>query len=588
MKASETPSVTESEARCYMASANNDILCAIFGNIKGNMFDPFVPLEFMNEDSLTNFELSMTGFLSVQNFENLAADLKDKEFDNIVAGTITIKQLSPKEAQALIAESGATPKKEKNGATKTVISKIQDATYSVVYKNGKYSLVLKTSPVKYFSKHPDKKMTSKDIFYWIRNQSAHNIAYKGDGTIMFFVDDGYIEVSKMWFRGYSELFAKEKPAFDIDKAKTILERELKNSGNELRDFEDVKKALSFIKNCFDKEISSNYFRVHNFMKLRLDYHENFFSLPFEDKLDVIIQVLEKNPNYLKYPQETINPRIIYNIQQVVALELMARDARSKTISSEQLDAMKQEIDKRRENIQRRKNNLMKLSKRNLLLDKMLQKEIDEVNDLIKSYNQLLINYSKHETSEMNLFDASESVYFPIEMAVNTVALMAYNCLVTSGYYEDTISKTNYTDLSQSQRSIFDRLKLDSLDYIYRGKPLQKPFSAEDKIFILSAIRNSICHSLISYKLPSLKQGQKANFNDAEITFFLDRNDIQVVGKVSDMYDIFTSEEFFRKRPEGVMTKPTSPMKSEVPEGLYEISKFEKASSAKTNGDGSEE
>ena len=161
-------------------------------------------------------------------------------------------------------------------------------------------------------------------------------------------------------------------------------------------------------------------------------------------------------------------------------------------------------------------------------------------------------------------------------------------MVTSGYYEDTISKTNYTDLSPAQRGFFDRLNLDSLDYIYRGRALPKPYSAESKIFILSAIRNSICHSLISYKLPSLKQGQKANFNDAEITFFLDRNDIQVVGTVADMYEIFTSEEFFKKRPEGVMTKPSSNMKFEVPEDLVEISKFEKASSAKTNGDGSEE
>ena len=314
----EMPNITESEARCFMANANNDILRIVFDNIKGNMFDPFLPLEFMNEDAITNFELSMTGFLSVQNFENLAEELKDKEIDDIVAGTITIKELSAKEAFQLISESGAVSKKNKNGVTKTVISKIKDATYSVVCKNGKYSLVLKTSPVKYFTKHADKKMTSKDIFYWIRNNSAHNIAYKSDGNILFFVEDGYIEVSKMWLRGYSELFAKEKPVFDIEKARAILETELKKSGNELKNFEDVKQALSLIKGCFEKDISSNYFRVHNFVKLRLDYHENFYNHPFEDKLDVLIQVLEKNPNYLKFPQETISPRIVYNIQQVVS------------------------------------------------------------------------------------------------------------------------------------------------------------------------------------------------------------------------------------------------------------------------------
>ncbi len=588
MNAQETPNVTESEARCFMADANNDILRIVFGNIKGNMFDPFLPLEFMNEDAITNFELSMTGFLSVQNFENLAEELKDKEIDDIVAGTITIKQLSPKEAQELIAESGSVPKKGKNGATKTVISKIKDATYSVVSRNGRHSLVLKTSPVKYYTKHADKKITSKDIFYWIRNNSAHNIAYKSDGSILFFVEDGYIEVSKMWFRGYSELFAKEKPAFDIEKARTILERELKKSGNELQNFDDIKKALSLIKDCFDKDISSNYFRVHNFVKLRLDYHENFYSHPFEDKFDTLLQILEKNPNYLRNPQETISPQIIYNIQQVVALELMARDTKAKGNGSPRLAEMKQEIDERKARIQKRKDYLRTLSKRNPTLDKILQRDIDELNALITSYNQMVITNSKHETTDMNLFDASETVYFPIEMAVNTIALMAYNSLVTSGYYEDTISKTNYTDLSPAQRGFFDRLNLDSLDYIYRGRALPKPYSAESKIFILSAIRNSICHSLISYKLPSLRQGQKANFNDAEITFFLDRNDIQVVGTVADMYEIFTSEEFFKKRPEGVMTKPSSNMKFEVPEDLVEISKFEKASSAKTNGDGSEE
>lgn len=583
---------SESDARCILADTHNEILRRIYANLQSYYFDPVVNLEDVPEAVLTNFGLAATGFLGVQNFENLADGLEDREIDNIVNGTFNIKQLSPKEVAKLTEGLTIVPKKGKNNTVKYPLHRIQDGSYSIVSRYGKNTLVLKTTPVKYYTNNPNRRLTSKDVFHMIRNLAAHSVPYKCGTGVIFFTDDGYIEVSRMWFRGYSELFANQKSVFDIDKARTILKPLLKSQCNNLETFADINKALSLIKGCFDKNILANFFRVNNFVKFRIQYHDGFFEIDPEDRLEVLLQIIDKNPNYLLQASETISPRIIYNLQQLTSLELFARSSTATLSSDHELNSIGSELMERQENIQSRFEFLKNSKTANRTLVKLLERDFEQLMADMGSFASRYETSTKLESSNMDLYDLQDSLYLPTEVAVNTVALMAYNSLVTSGFCEDVFSGTRSTggsfNLNDSQKRFFDSINLDEIDYYYYGKPLTKPYSAEDKCFIISAIRNSICHALVSYRYPPLSQDATASFKNTEMTFYLDREDVKVVASVDAFYRMFAGGEFTKKRHSSIITGPTIPMRTQTPEVLYEVSKFEKAAKKKSNDDGSDD
>lgn len=571
--------MTESDARCKLAESHNDVLCRLFDNVHASHFDPFVFLEDVPESVLVNFGLATTGFLGIQNFENFFDELKESEIEDILEGTFSLRTLSAEEVKNLTKDVKPSAIKTKNGVTKIKLHRVQDGSYSIVTKHGKSTLVLKTDPVAFYTNNPNHKITIKDMFHMVRNNAAHSIAYKTNGGVVFFTDQGYIEVSRMWFRGYSELFAKEKTVFDVNKAREILNQEIA-SGNELSNFDDVKKALSAIKGCFNKNILENYFRVVNFVNYRLQYQENFYNIKTTDKVEILIQILEKNPSYLTGSKETINPRLIYNIKQITALELMARDSRAQLSVESKLHEEYKELMARKENMEKRLARVLETD--NKALRRVLQRDFDQLCRDIDSFNTRYANSTKMESADMTLYDSSDSIYLPVEMAVNIVSLMTFNSLVTSGFYEDTLSGTNFNQLSAAQNKFFDNINLDGITYYYKNKPLSTPYSAKDKCFILSAIRAAVCHSFINYRLPSLKQGETADFRNAEVVFELDRDEIKIVATVEDLYKIFSSEAFFKSRPESVLTKPSQMMATELPETHFKLSKYAKGEKPKAN------
>ena len=87
---------------------------------------------------------------------------------------------------------------------------------------------------------------------------------------------------------------------------------------------------------------------------------------------------------------------------------------------------------------------------------------------------------------------------------------------------------------------------------------------ENKIYILSAIRNAICHGLISFQLPPIQNDKESTFEDVQVTFYRDRDDSVVTGSVKDFYEIFSSEFFTKERPSYVITRPITMMQRQLP------------------------
>jgi hypothetical protein len=89
-------------------------------------------------------------------------------------------------------------------------------------------------------------------------------------------------------------------------------------------------------------------RAWNVKMFALEEFEKQFPFKVGDKVEILLNILEKNPNFLKQPNETINPHIIYNLQQIVSRELEKREAKNDIYEEseigKELDALEKEYD----------------------------------------------------------------------------------------------------------------------------------------------------------------------------------------------------------------------------------------------------
>ena len=561
--ADKLENMTESTARGIFAESINDLLVRIYQHIipeTGFVTELF--LDDFTDTEVINFGIATTGFLSMQNFEQIASGLSSSDIDNIIGGTFNLKQLSRQDVLEMT--SGLDTKTTtKNGVTKTVLYKIQDSSYAIVSRYGKNKLVLKTPEVEYHS--PSKVACStKDMLQLIRNLSAHSMPYKFASKVVYYTNDGYVSLPRMWFRGYSELFAKDDPTFDSKTAKEILLKELPASGNTLENSKDINKALSLIKNLFDADTLKNFFRVNNFVNYRIACDPIFFEMNFEDKVETLVQIIEKNPNYISSASETINPRIIYNLQQLVSHELTKRQAKSQLNEDDEIFEEVARFQKEYEDFHKQYELIQKVKNPNPALVKNLLKKSEALDAKQKSIEQTLLAREKLESANMGLYNASDLEYLSVEVAVNLIALMGYNSLVSSAFYEDTLANTSLSNLSAEQKRFFKEINLDNLTYSFGTKKFTTPYDDENKAFILSAIRNAICHGLISFQLPPISNDKVTNFEDVQVTFYRDRDDSKVTGSVKDFFEIFSSSFFTKERPEYIITRPITMMQRNLP------------------------
>lgn len=552
--------ISESIARSCIADSIRYTLVKLFYNISENKYHTGVDFSDLSDDELIEFSLATTGFMSLQNFESMSNSIDDRELDKIIKGTFNLRPLTKEETDRFLEFYNTKFKTHKDHLVAPLCN-IQDSNYSIKSKYTKNNLVLTTPEPEYHS-NKTKSISSSDFFKIIRNLTAHGMFYLNGPNVVYFKDDDYIAVPKMWLRGYSELFVKQKPEFDSALAREILIKKLPETNNTLSNEAEINKALSLIRNLFNADTLKNFYRVNNFVNSRLKYQPIFFKVSLEDKIELLINILEANPNFIKQANETINPIIIYNLKQLVSQEL--EDRETKTDPSQNLDIQK---------------GVMEIITEYEILQKQIefyktQKNISLYNDAIKKCDAFLAknkalkdkiaSHEKLSTSNMDFYDPNNLQYLPIETSVNLIALLAYTDLVVSSFYEDTLKNTDYNNLTDAQKHFFSNFDLSKLTYIYKGKKYEIK-DPTNTCYALRAIRNAICHKLISYKFPSLKQNETASFKDVELTFYSDIEDIQVVGSIDAFFEILANNNFTKERNSNVITQESPQVRVSVPD-----------------------
>lgn len=567
---------SENELRQIVSSHIDQVLKVIYNNISDDGFDINLNLSQIHSLTLMDFGIIASGFMGINNFEVFANQFNEQTLKKMINGTFVIKELTLKEATELIQKSGNQPKVKKDRSQVTTLYTIQDAKYVVVQKNGKNTLVLQTPPLDY-EFDVSHKITLPEVFARVRNALAHGLPYEVDSRMFLFFDNGHVRFSKMWLRGYSELFARVASVIDAKKLKSAMLEESQKSENALNSFDEINKMLSAVKGHFPKEIISTFFRVNNFVRYRLNQMPNFFNESTERKIEILVNIIDKNPNFLVGTSESINPSIIYSLQQLVANELEKRDEIA--LPNEDDDVLDradafldsqalEEIKKRYERLgQKYKNNYHKLVE----LKAKFEQEVAQFQSKINGYSQEIENKLKLSSAQMELFDPSVLKDLPIEVAVNTVSLMGFNSLVFSSFYEDLLSKTDYKNLSPAQEQFFNRFNLDKLSYESNGRTFGAPYSNEDKCFILRTIRHAISHGFITYQIPNVKQGQTGSFKNAIMSFYIEDGRGTVSATVQDFYELFADEDFTKERSKTIITGEIKPIQDDIPE-KYRVKK----------------
>lgn len=556
--------MTESEFRINIAKNINNILTAIYKNIGNNEFDPLVNLENVPSTTLKDFWLYTAGFLGLKNQEDFDKMLTDQEVNDVLTGAFNLRTLPLDQAQQFAKRSKVKIPEKNSGVTINLYS-VQDGTYSIKKgfkdENGNTVnyLSLKTDPLEYYT---DKSLEEfspnpREVLKSLRNVFAHRTPLKLGKKLLFEKGDDEIVVSKMWLRGYSELFCKKSHTLNSEDIENIISKEVNENSNTLSTKQDIDSVLLSIKHLFGEDINKNFYKLSNFVQTRIADKENFFNLTTNEKLKTLSAILANNFDYITTNTGYINPSIVYNLQQLVALELQARNEIT-DLNVEDYDVvrMKQVV-----------NEVCALNERTQMVQTLFKtgksfsksakqrylKNVGSMKSKVKSYLKSLEDKQKLESENMELYNLEDLNSLPIEVAVNTVMLMCFNSLITSSFYDDILAKTNTNILNKNQEIFFDKFDTANLQFYY-GDTQRKQQLPGQKAYLLICLREALCHGTISYKLPTSKKGEIPNFKDTLICFETsERQNSKIYGTVQNFYDLFSSLEFLAKRDKEIIT-----------------------------------
>lgn len=557
------------------------ILRKLYENIDDDSFNTDVDLSEFSTPSLRDFSIYTSGFMSIQNFEAMIDKMSDEEIDGILEGRFVIKAIDNDGTKALARASNIVL--PKGGVPQIVkLQSIQDGTYSIEKKqkiNGTISpaIVLKTDPVVIFT-NKELTLECSQVLKNIRNLLVHSVPFI-DGKNLVFVEDEYdTQITKMWLRGYSELFIKKMLDIDSEKIKEILNEQYPSGSKAFENKEDVDKALSKIKECFPENIQQNYFRVNNFVKTRIDCYSDFYAMPIDRQISILAEICSRNENYINGNFETINPSIVYNIQQLVSKEISGRD--DPYTYDDESDELMQELKKRLDGVKQYQkkieedynNHAIPASRK----EKLMKSHAQSYNYIMKQLDAQIKRLEQRVTMEnayMKFFSPEGIKHLPVEVGVNVVCLMAYTGLVSSGLYEDINEYAMPSNLSQNQTQYFNRLNFNGISLTRNNSKKDHNFTANDKCIMLTYIRNSLCHGNISFKLPSKKKDKDVSFKDTILTFYSDWYDMQITGSLENFYNLFShpafSEEKYRREVYGPHKKPQTKDEDENEDDFYQ-------------------
>ena len=554
----------DSYYKISISKTQNKILKKLFENIDSDSFNLDVDLGEFDANELNNFWIYTSGFLSVQNFEAMSNQMSHEEIDDIMEGKFKLKSLSNEEANALAESVGKSF--PKSGVSHFIdLYNIQDGTYTVNKTVARHYLdkrpnwlSLKTDGVKFYTDNPNPKVTTEQALNILRNLMVHSAPVVNGSHLIFLDDEQDIEITRMWLRGYSELFSQKQKKVDAEDIEETLSKELSKTGNYIENPEQLDKALSLIKNLFDQDVISHYFRINNFAKVRVQYFDNFYQKSLDEKIKIIASICSNNSSYITASNGTIEPAIIYNIQQLVAKELSGRGEQA--MMSEDDYATNEFIETHAEfkkidaDLEKFEKNIT--NKNSAFAQAQIKRLIARYGAVKKKLEQQLKqleNRQKLESTHAEIYNLYGLEHLPVEVAVNIVCLMGYNSLVTSAFYEDLLAN-NSGELNNKQKQFFKNFNLSNINVKFYDKPMNVDYSPEEKMYILTCIRNAICHNNIKFVLPPAKKNGSVDFKDVEINFTADWDRAKISGKLIDFYKLFGSDNFTKERISEIITR----------------------------------
>jgi len=555
--------MTESELRIKIARNINDVLMAIYKNINNNEFDPLINLSNVPSTTLKDFWIYTAGFLGLKNQDEFDSLFSDKDVYSILDGDFHIIDLPLDVAQEYAKRSKKKVPDKGIGITIGLYS-VQDGTYSIKkgFKDEKGNLInylaLQTSPLEYHTDTPleDFEITAREILKNLRNVFAHRTPIKRGKKLVFERGEDEIVVSKMWLRGYSEMFCRKSHTLNSSNIEQLILEELKRNENLLLNKQDVDSVLSAVKHLFGENVNKNFYKLSGFVQARLN-STNFYTQPLEHKVKTLSSILANNYDYISTSAGTINPSIIYNLQQLVGLELYARNEFTE-LDIEDYDILKMkkvvdEVSAMNSKTMMAQTLLFSGKQFSKSAQQKFLKGIKSMKSKVRLYLQSLEDKQKLESANMELYNLEDLNYLPMEVAVNTVLLMCFNSLITSSFYDDVLAKTNTTNLNEQQEIFFNKFDVSNLQF-YHGNTLKTREHPGQKAYLLLCLREALCHGTISYKIPTQKNNKPVNFNDIIICFKTsERQNSTIYGTIQDFYNLFSSIDFLRERNSEIVT-----------------------------------
>lgn len=558
-----------SEERRKLAAQQSKLLERLYKSAENDGFDIDVDLSDFSSSQLKDFWVYTSGFLYLNKYEKY--DFSDKELERIFAGEFNLLKLSKtKRDELLKIYDKKIPSKTYSSVVK--LETIQDGKFSIEinfergYKESIDTLVLNTDTPKFESEY-NSYYSNQEKIAIVRNTFAHNTPFIAGNTLLFRRYDGNLFVSKMWLRGLTETYANKYNSFSFKHAKNSLMETLSKQANYIMSNQDIDMALSSMKNYFDPIARENFHRINTLIKSRVQYMPDFFNLSFDKKADILASLCANNQTYFEIAKGISNPVVIYNLQKLIAKELERRND-SAILTDEELEDYKEKFKMYENRIKRISNDFQRLDDKIKQIKPARQMLIiikKQQEDLLREFKQTkyqfeqmsleFMNKIKLESSNMDTMNIEQLSGSSLEVAFNVVCLMGFNSLVTSAFYDDLLSKTDFNNMNQDQSHFFKTIDLSK--FTLNNKPIAE--TAAQKGYVLLCLREALCHQNIDencgvyYFVPGLKKEEKKGFKDIKLTFKAKRQGAEISGRLDDFYNLFSSETFFKPRKDKIIT-----------------------------------
>ena len=563
-----------------------DILMTLYNAITNDDVDVDVDLSKFNSTDLGGIYYDLALFSIIANNDRFEDVFSDGVLESISLGVKNSKNDEPK-AEFLLEEF--TPKEgyEKTGdksylkMTYSEKIRIQDGEYTTSCRPSRekrgyvYRTYLRTD-VPHLTRGEIKKdgLLMLETF---RNIIAHSAQFEINnktGNLHFLNGNREFVCSKMWLRGFSTLWASRNKSLDHKKIKDIILQEYGEGKKSITTTDDVKNILRLTADETDyRKYSSSMFK---FVMARLKYYDNFYTLTDENgkedldkKIDIFTNIIENSPNHIAGNAETLNSKIIYNLQQIIAKAQLDQakisgnqicsssfNIATAAIKMEEGEKLLEEIKAIEKTIQEMVEKGKKLKgpeqkkyiKTKKPIFNKLSKQRSDMLGQLKAKKDSLGDSLKHEADKMNLFNKNSLKNIPIETAVNVVAAMGYNRLISTGFYQD---KLDHITLPQKEFFEFKKkiMNLDMSNFVMtkavdHGKTEQIPLDSYDKrMLMLRRLRHATSHGLINYSIPQ-QSTMESSFDDVVMNYCSDgEKELKVSGTIPAFCELFANDIF---------------------------------------------